>query len=237
MKKLLTSICLMACVTAAVAFGGNTAQAGKITSTNQAQKKALKEIKNAVVTDTETDYEDGQAVYEVTLSKGTKEYDIVYRAKDGKKIKYGWEENDIYSANETKIGDKEDCKKLALKKVKKASVVSISQNMDDGMTVYKVTLKKGNKKYKLEYLAEGKKLIEYEWEITKNSSGKKGYIPSSKAQEIALAKVTGGKVVKCKLDTDDGVPEYEIEIIADGIEYEFAIHAKTGKILEMEIDD
>lgn len=237
MKKLITSFCLIACAAAAVTFGGNMAQAKKITSINQAQKKALKEVKNAVVTDTDMDYEDGQSVYEVTLTKGTKEYDIVYRAKDGKKIKYSWEDNAIYQAKSNKISSKDACKKLALKKVKKASVISITENIDDGMTIYKVTLKKGSKKYKLEYVAEGAKLIEYEWEITKTSSGNKEYISSSKAQEIALAKVTGGKVVKCKLDTDDGVPEYEIDITANGVEYEFTIHAKTGKILEMEVDD
>lgn len=237
MKKIITPLCLIAFMAAAFTLSGNSAHAKKISSLSQAQKKALKEVKNAVVTDTEMEHKDGQAVYEVSLLKGTKEYDIVYRAKDGKKIKYSWEENYIYSVNKNKTLSKNECKKLALKKVKKAAVISLTEKIDDGLTVYKVTLKKGNKKYKLEYLAEGRKLIEYEWETTKTSNIGKGYISSSKAQEIALAKVSGGQVVKCKLDTDDGIPEYEIDIIAGGFEYEFTIHAETGKILEMEIDD
>lgn len=237
MKKIITSVCILACMAISIIFADSAADAKTISSMNQAQKKALKEVKNAVVTDTEIEQEDGQTVYEVSLMKGTKEYDIVYRAKDGKKIKYSWEDNKIYSANSNKTLSKNECKKLALKKVKKATVISLTEKIDDGFTVYKVTLKKGNKKYKLEYLAEGSKLIEYEWETTKVSNSSKGYISSSKAQEIALAKVTGGQVVKCKLDSDDGIPEYEIEIMAGGIEYEFTIHAETGKILEMDIDD
>lgn len=237
MKKFIILFCITICIAAAIIIAGSTAQAKKITSLQQAQKKALKEVKNSVVTDADMDYENGQTVYEITLLKGKKEYDIVYRAKDGKKIKYGWEDNNIYQAGTDKTLSRDKCKKLALKKVKKASVTGITDKIDNGMTIYKVTLKKGNKKYKLEYLSEGSKLIEYEWEITKKSTGSNGYISSSKAQEIALAKVSGGKVVKCQLDTDDGTPEYEIDIIANGIEYEFSIHAKTGKILEMDIDD
>ena len=237
MKKTITSLCILACMAVSVLFADSNAYAKKITSVNQAQKKALNEVKNSVVTDTELDNEDGQAVYEISLLKGTREYDIVYRAKDGKKVKYSWEDNDIYSSGNNKTMSKNECKKLALKKVKKATVISLTEKIDDGFTVYKVTLKKGNKKYKLEYLAEGRKLIEYERELTKKADSGKGYISGKKAQEIALSKVTGGQVVKCKLETDDGIPEYEIEILADGIEYEFTIHAESGKILEMEADD
>ncbi len=35
---------------------------------------------------------------------------------------------------------------------------------------------------------------------------------------------------------DDGVPVYEVELILGNYEYEFKIHAKTGKILKQERD-
>jgi uncharacterized membrane protein YkoI len=35
---------------------------------------------------------------------------------------------------------------------------------------------------------------------------------------------------------DDGVPVYEVEIIKGDYEYDVEIHAKTGKILEVDKD-
>ena len=236
MKKIVSALCLMVCMILAGTSGWQTVKAEKITSTSQAEKKALKEVKNAVVTESEMDTEDGEKVYEITLHKGTKEYEFVYRAKDGKKIEYSWEENNIASVDQSKTLSKKECKKLAKAKVKGASVLSLTQKMDDGVSIYKVKLKKGNKKYTLEYLVNGKKLIEYKWEITKSQSTSSNYIGASKAKKIALKKVPEGKVTECKFEKDDGVPVYEIEIVSNGYEYEITIHAKTGKILEMEKD-
>lgn len=236
MRKVISVVCLMVCMILAAASEGQIVKAEKITSISQAKKKALKEVKNATVTDIEMDYENGVSVYDVTLFKGTKEYEIVYRAKDGKKLEYSWEEKNLASVDESKTLSKKQCKKLAKAKVKGASLTSITQDYDDGRAMYKVKLKKGSKKYTLEYLINGKKLIEYKWEITKSQSSGSKYIGAAKAKKIALAEVPGGTVVKCEFDNDDGVPEYEVEIIANGVEYEFTIHAKTGKILERDID-
>ena len=35
---------------------------------------------------------------------------------------------------------------------------------------------------------------------------------------------------------DHGVPVYEVEVIKGELEYEIKIHARTGKILEVDID-
>lgn len=235
MKKIVSALCLMVCMILAGASGWQTVKAKGITI-SQAEKKALKEVKDAEITETGTEIKDGEKVYEVTLLKGTREYEIVYRAKDGKKIEYGWEDEDIASVDQSKTLSKKECKKLAKAKVKGASVISLTSTYDDGVSVYKVKLKKGNKKYTLEYLVNGKKLIEYKWKVTKSQSTSSNYIGASKAKEIALKKVPGGKVTECKFEKDDGVPVYEIEIVSNGYEYEFKVHAKTGKILEMEKD-
>lgn len=236
MKKVMSVVCLMVCMILAGASGWQMVKAEKITSLNQAEKKALKEVKKAVVTDTDMDTENGETVYEVTLFKGTKEYEIVYRARDGKKIEYSWEDKDIASVDQSKTLSKKQCKKLAKAKVKGATLLSVTSKVDDGISIYKVKLKKGNKKYTLEYLVNGKKLVEYKWELTQSQSGNSQYIGASKAKSIALKKVPGGSVTECKFEKDDGVPVYEVEIICDGYEYEITIHAKSGKILEMEKD-
>ncbi|MEI3338580.1 MAG: PepSY domain-containing protein [Eubacterium sp.] len=44
------------------------------------------------------------------------------------------------------------------------------------------------------------------------------------------------KYTKAKRDKDDGVVLYEIEFKYKGMEFEYEIHAKTGKILDWEIE-
>ncbi len=65
-------------------------------------------------------------------------------------------------------------------------------------------------------------------------------ISLAKAKSIALknAKIdsSDAKFVKGKLDKDDGRYEYEIEFISGGKEYEYTIDAKSGKILERDVE-
>ena len=43
-------------------------------------------------------------------------------------------------------------------------------------------------------------------------------------------------MVKCKTDTENGRPVYEVEIVYNTMEYDFEIDAATGTILEMDAD-
>ena len=56
------------------------------------------------------------------------------------------------------------------------------------------------------------------------------------ARDIALNhagfKKSQVKALEVEYDFDDGVPEYSVEFYADGWEYDYEIHAETGKILE-----
>lgn len=58
-------------------------------------------------------------------------------------------------------------------------------------------------------------------------------LTAQQARDIALADagLTTATFERTEYDTDDGVPEYEIEFHADGWEYDYEIHAETGKIL------
>lgn len=60
------------------------------------------------------------------------------------------------------------------------------------------------------------------------------------AKSIALnhagLKQSQVKGLEVEYDVDDGIPEYSVEFYADGWEYEYEIHAKTGKILYFEKD-
>lgn len=43
--------------------------------------------------------------------------------------------------------------------------------------------------------------------------------------------------VRVSYEIDDGIPEYEVEFYADRTEYEYTIHAETGKILSFDMDN
>ena len=59
---------------------------------------------------------------------------------------------------------------------------------------------------------------------------------SRKEIESELQQVQEDRFVKAKADYDDGVKVYDIEFTHKGMEYEYEISAKTGKILSFEKD-
>lgn len=233
-EGIVMALCFLA---AGVLLHPETACAKGLTSEKQAQEKALDKVKNATVTEVDYDREDGKPVYEVELVKGTKEYQLTYRASDGKLIAYGWEEHAVDRYTGTKLIGESKCRELADRKVSHATLISIVRKYDDGTPVYKVKMKKGSKKFELKFHAGTGQLIEYEWKLVPADSSQKDDIGIEKAKSIALKEVPGATVIKAKLDRDDGIAVYEIELYKDGLEYEFKIDAKTGKILEMDIDD
>ena len=68
-----------------------------------------------------------------------------------------------------------------------------------------------------------------------------GYIPRGDAIQIAVdaAKVDRSDIwdLSCELENEDGVMIYQVEFEHGQYEYEYDIDAKTGKILDVEIDD
>lgn len=238
LRKLAGAAMMLCFLSIGILSHSDTAYAKGLTSTKQAEQLALAKVKNATVTDVDVDHEDGKLVYEVELFRGTKEFKLTYRASDAKLVAYEWEEHAVDRYSGTKQIGESKCRELAGKKVKDATITSLVQKYDDGIAIYKVKMKKSNKKFELKYHAGTGQLIEYEWKLTAASSTDAGgYIGLEKAKSIALKEVPGATVLKAKLDTDDGVKVYEVELYKNGLEYEFTIDAKTGKILEMDIDD
>lgn len=212
--------------------------AAKLSSANQARQKALQKVPNAVVTDVDADRENGEQVYEVELVKGSKKYDITYRASDGKMLEYGWEKTTVSPSSSRAVISTDKCRQLALNQVKKGTITAISQKVDDGIDIYKVKMTAGNKRYTLEFHARTGALLEYKWKLTQTAStgSQNGKIDMEKAKQIALDAVPGATVYKAEYDVDDGEAVYEIEVVKGNYEYEFKIDANTGAILEQEKD-
>ena len=79
-------------------------------------------------------------------------------------------------------------------------------------------------------------MLEYEWKLTVKKKNNPQYIGAERAKKIALEKTQGGTAVKVKFEMDDGVPVYEVDVIKDELEYEIKIHARSGRILEIDVE-
>lgn len=229
MKKIMMAATVLVCV---ILMAPAAVQAKKINSVGAAKKLARNQVKGAVVTEVDVDYENGGLLYEVSLFKGSREYGLSYRASDGKLVQYEWETAGTTGVSNGKRLTKAQIKKRAKKYVKKAKITQVYLEVDDGEEEYKVSMKKGKKTYQLVYAARTGKLVEYKWKLTGSAASKTKYIGVAKAKSIAKKKVAGGTFTKVEFDKDDGVPVYEIEMVKGNREYELTVHAKTGKILE-----
>ena len=56
------------------------------------------------------------------------------------------------------------------------------------------------------------------------------------AADAVKVNVADCMFLKCKLDFDDGMWEWELEFVANKMKYEVSIDAMTGTVLEMEIE-
>lgn len=68
--------------------------------------------------------------------------------------------------------------------------------------------------------------------VADNTASEK--ISLEKAKEIALADLGNSNAKLVEKEFDDG--KYELEFYADGVEYKYEINAKTGKIVDKEVD-
>ncbi len=73
--------------------------------------------------------------------------------------------------------------------------------------------------------------------VGENDLNGNGMIGMNKARELVLAQLglTDANFTKQKFDQKDSV--YELEFIADSVEYEFEVDGRTGKILEVDINN
>jgi uncharacterized membrane protein YkoI len=67
-----------------------------------------------------------------------------------------------------------------------------------------------------------------------------GELTQEQAQQIALdylgIALEDAQRLRIQYEMDDGIPQYDVEFYQGDWEYEFEIHAKTGKILSLDKD-
>lgn len=117
--------------------------------------------------------------------------------------------------------------------------IRITQDVDDGVSVYDVEFYVGNKEYDYEIQTADGTIRSQDTDIEQDfrndtSNDTSSLISKEEASKIVLAKVEGAteQNLRIALDTENGQQIYEGEIRFQGMEYEFELNANTGDILE-----
>lgn len=157
-----------------------------------------------------------------------------------------------FAADTTTKVTVENVKEIALTTVGGGTVTKCEMENKDGRSVYDITVIHGDKKYEMNINASTAKLTNYtintidqsgnsttfsSSSLSTSTQSSTSEIISSKAQSIALARVGGGIVTKCKTDYEHRRLVYEVEIRYNGWEYEIDIDAATGEVVKYETDD
>ena len=157
-------------------------------------------------------------------------------------------------------------KEIAVAKVGGGTITEFSQDFDDRVPNYDVTVRYGNAEYEMEISAVNGSILSFDVEYDKvtqkpssstsssstskpsNSTSSSTSKPSNstsssnikitaaKAKEIAIAQAGGGTVTDFSQDFDERVPKYEVTVRKGNTEYDFEISAVDGSILSREVD-
>lgn len=156
----------------------------------------------------------------------------------------------------------EQAKAMVLGRLQNGKITQFKQDTEDGRPVFEGEAVDGNYEYDFEIEIASGRFLKWEMEaINKTpqptSSGNHAgndnsnagnsavqpeptapaLIGTARAKQIALAKSGGGKVVSIKQDTENGRIVYEGKIVKGKYEYEFDIDAKSGTVLDWDVDE
>lgn len=221
-----------------------------ILSHDEAKQIAISHIPGATLQTIDLDSEDGCLIYDMKLIKGATSYDLEIDARTGKIYKYEIDGMPQQTASKTgSIASPtltwQQAKNIALKQVPGATATKLKLDTDDGIMVYDIKLVKNGIEHEFHINAETGEISKYEIDNiakTVTTTQNNNQTPTTnqtattitweQAKKIALEKVPGGKTTKLELDRENGRMVYEIEVVKNGVEYDFEIDATTGKIIK-----
>lgn len=213
----------------------------------------------------EYEVDDGIGQYEVDFRQGDYDFDYTIHAEKGTVLEWDKEYEPVKAPAATeppttaptkpaepkptpKPLTQAQAESIALEhaKVTEVSNLVTKYEIDDGVPQYEIDFRKDDYEYDYTIHAETGDILEWDKEYDPPKTAPVEPEPTPKrltkedAQAIALehAGLTGNQVSRLEIeyDVDDGIPEYSVEFHCDGWEYNYEIHAETGKILDREKD-
>ena len=118
------------------------------------------------------------------------------------------------------------------------SFINVRQEIDDGVSVYKVEFYQQNQEYDYTIRTSDGTILSFDYEIDDRFNSANATISQESAINMALAKVPGATQndIRLQLESDDGRWLYEGKIIYNNFEYEFEIDATNGTFIKWEQD-
>ena len=118
------------------------------------------------------------------------------------------------------------------------SFINVRQEIDDGVSVYKVEFYQQNQEYDYTIRTSDGTIVSFDYEIDDRTNSANVTIAQDDAINMALAKVPGATQndIRLQLEADDGRWLYEGKIIYNNFEYEFEIDATNGTFIKWEQD-
>ena len=196
-------------------------------------------------TEQKRDRDDGVLVYDIDFYTSDMKYEYEIDAATGAvRERKSERRNNQTQTGTTDIG-LEAAKSAALAdagvNAADATFTEQKRDRDDGVLVYDIDFYTSDMKYEYEIDAATGAVRERKSE-RRNNQTQTGTtdIGLEAAKQIAFehAGVSAGEVYlsKAKYENDDGIRVYEIEFYKDRMEYEYTIHATTGRILEFDAE-
>lgn len=118
------------------------------------------------------------------------------------------------------------------------SFINVRQEIDDGVSVYKVEFYQQNQEYDYTIRTSDGTILSFDYEIDDRTNSANVIIAQDDAINMALAKVPGATQndIRLQLEADDGRWLYEGKIVYNNFEYEFEIDATNGTFIKWEQD-
>ncbi|MCI9446427.1 MAG: hypothetical protein HFH36_03355 [Lachnospiraceae bacterium] len=234
---------------------------GGLIGEGKAKTLAKKQAKDAKLTSISQKRSNSIDVYKAKLKSDSRKYELKIHARTGAVLEYEWDAIAKTAGSKDKGGNGEQDSKNDADKDKKdyigieaAKDAAVSDaglsfedvrftkaklDCEDGIMVYEIKFCTSD--YKYEYEIDALTGAVHDKEVKRCHAGSGDdiehtgrYIGMEQAEKIALEEAGGGRIIKSKLDVDDGVAVYEVEVAEGNYEYEIKIHAETGTVLKVE---
>ena len=132
----------------------------------------------------------------------------------------------------------EEAKAIAAKEVPASSTHIVTKADRDNFTPYfkvKFYDKATNTEYEIDVLQSTGAIKEYSMDIKPMMGSHKVVLSADDAKNVVLKDYPQATFTKVKLDSDDGLYEYEVKFTAPGLRGSYTINPETGVVYEKEL--
>ena len=224
-------------------FSADTFANAKVAvSAEQAEKIALTASGGGFVKELKLESKSGFTKYEIDIHNGNMRHEIDIDANSGNIIKHEQKmKKERYNAvsQSGSVITAAQAQATAMNIAGSGEVVKNKFSGGPKNAHYSILIISGDSKYKVDVDAYTNKVMRYEHKaITElKVQPSANMITPDRAKAIALQQTGGGTVIECELKHEKkfGAYVYDVDVVKDGIKYEYKINSLNSNIIEYEV--